>query len=1331
MGGGGGKGGTSTSTVKIPKEVLARYNSVNKRAEDLASRPFQKYTGDFVAGINPQQEAGIAGINAAANAGRGYFDEAGGLIRAGSLSATPGELDINKYLSPYTENVVEATRRGQEQQNRQQSEQLAGNAISRGAFGGDRAGIAQANLSGQQSLANQQTLAQLRQQGYTQALGAAQQQQGLGYQAQAANLARQMQAGQNLAGLGAQAQTSGLQGAQAQIGAGTLQQQTEQADLSAQYNQFLQEQGYPFQIAQFLANIAMGTGALSGSTTTNVQPTSFFSDERLKEDIKPIGKTFDGQPIYSYRMKGDSRTQIGLLAQEVEGRHPEAVGLAKGYKTVDYDKATQGAAHRGHFYRGGLASSAGGGVSYGNAGEGFADGGVPIGGDIYQILAAQKAMFPYQNAGLYGGSQGMGPHGTAMPAVDIGDLTRAFESRQGTPPEQQESGFKQALNTGEQIANTYDRGQKVYEGANRALYGSPASAENKNKPTVGLLGSGGGEGTEPGLARQGIDAFTGLFTGKAHGGLVRPHYDMGGAMPYAQAQGSPLDDVLKDQEKSAPDAPEAAAPSGGGGQSGFQQALGTGAQIASIASLFAGSDRRMKEGIEPIGKTFDGQVIHKYRYKGDPRTQIGLIAQEVERHHPDAVGLARGYKTVNYDTATKDAANRGHFGYGGLAGRHGYGTDGAVRPEALPEWNEEIRRRIMRNEGTDLPNNAGYDARYGYDKYIAPDKPLSQMTLGEVSNYQRDKLIPATRGQIPGVPKTQGTGAVGAYQMTHGFINQYAPEFFGPNYRDETFFTPENQDALAEFVYNKYKNDPKKLAGTWATFSGLDPQGAGRALEVQQGRNTTNPDGSMNVARNTVGAPAAGLDPRGPAVMGEAPPIMAERPAGLAAAGLERPDAEAQKTGLAGAQEKPFGYPLRKRPDWMQRHQEWVLPLASGIGSMLASKSPFLAGAIGEGLVGAAGGYESGQQRLSEMEERAATTEKTFAEMAQNAIREQGGQVYITGYGPDGTLQSIPYWEWVEQDPKARIPLDPRTEQTARQRAEELGRPGGSAIPAALVDPNSPVKITPEIEDLMKARAKRALQMGRAVEDEPDVYTPQESIGLAARNQQPRLLELSALASGLPRGESLFQSGKFNEFRTSLAAYLSDIARAGGLRGVSSEDLADTETINKLIASLRNEATTDAGQTAFRAISEIGQAFPSLAATAGAQAKIMAMLMRVNQREIDKNQLFQQALAVAESTPYGKTVGRKTGTGLNEAFDRAYGPAFYTPEEHNMERMFNEGPVGADGNNIGPNGQPVPPGEQGVTWMQWLRANGKNLSREDRDVIEKEFGKGLLRYYGL
>lgn len=75
-----------------------------------------------------------------------------------------------------------------------------------------------------------------------------------------------------------------------------------------------------------------------------------LSDERAKEDIKPVGELYDGQQVYSYRYKGDPTTQIGLMAQEVEEAAPEAVGeMGGGFKGVRYDLATAlSAAMAGH-----------------------------------------------------------------------------------------------------------------------------------------------------------------------------------------------------------------------------------------------------------------------------------------------------------------------------------------------------------------------------------------------------------------------------------------------------------------------------------------------------------------------------------------------------------------------------------------------------------------------------------------------------------------------------------------------------------------------------------------------------------------------------------------------------------------------------------------------------------------------------------------------------------------------------------------------------------------------------------------------------------------------
>lgn len=67
------------------------------------------------------------------------------------------------------------------------------------------------------------------------------------------------------------------------------------------------------------------------------------SDRRVKDDIREVGATKDGQPIYTYRYKGSPMLQMGLMAQDVEKRDPEAVHEIGGVKMVDYPKALENA----------------------------------------------------------------------------------------------------------------------------------------------------------------------------------------------------------------------------------------------------------------------------------------------------------------------------------------------------------------------------------------------------------------------------------------------------------------------------------------------------------------------------------------------------------------------------------------------------------------------------------------------------------------------------------------------------------------------------------------------------------------------------------------------------------------------------------------------------------------------------------------------------------------------------------------------------------------------------------------------------------------------------
>ena len=102
----------------------------------------------------------------------------------------------------------------------------------------------------------------------------------------------------------------------------------------------------------------------------------------------------------------------------------------------------------------------------------------------------------------------------------------------------------------------------------------------------------------------------------------------------------------------------AGAAGGAAGLAGLASSLGP---LVAIAS-----DKRVKENIQRVGETYDGQNIYRFNYKGDPHTQLGLIAQEVEKTgNADSVYNVNGIKMVDYNGATQDAAQKGKFMNGG------------------------------------------------------------------------------------------------------------------------------------------------------------------------------------------------------------------------------------------------------------------------------------------------------------------------------------------------------------------------------------------------------------------------------------------------------------------------------------------------------------------------------------------------------------------------------------------------------------------------------------------------------------------------------------------
>ncbi|HQU11404.1 MAG TPA: hypothetical protein PLV07_07450 [Acidiphilium sp.] len=351
-----GKGSnTTTTTSGPPPQVLAQYQNVQNQANKVAANPYYFYPGQMVAGMSGDQTQAIGNIantaaamgntantygmyqpygssaagmtSAAANTMGGlsgnlaalanpnntfgqampFTNQAGSLVSSATSPITAS--DINQYMNPYLQQVGQTTAAEMNQNNAIQQQQLLGNAAASGALGGDRVGLAQSALANQQNMAENAALANINNQGFQTALGAAQTTNA--QQLQGASLSNEigqavqnealsslqapfgaastmagtyLGAGNQMNNIGAsnQAASTGalgtaLSGANAQYAAGSAQQQQQQNEINAALGQWQGSVQYPFQNTGWLAGIQSGMGSLMGgqSSTTAPAPSTF------------------------------------------------------------------------------------------------------------------------------------------------------------------------------------------------------------------------------------------------------------------------------------------------------------------------------------------------------------------------------------------------------------------------------------------------------------------------------------------------------------------------------------------------------------------------------------------------------------------------------------------------------------------------------------------------------------------------------------------------------------------------------------------------------------------------------------------------------------------------------------------------------------------------------------------------------------------------------------------------------------------------------------------------------------------------------------------------
>lgn len=258
-----------------------------------------------VAALSPgQQQAinlGYQGVGAYApmlqaaegtlGAGAGALEQGIGTALSGAplLMGTTGAYDPQSYqqfMDPYMESVIQQTQADIARQGDIQQQSLASQAVSAGAFGGSRQGIAEQELNRNIMEQQARTGAQMRSAGYQQAQQQAQNafQNQMARQQSAAQLFGQLgqgigalgssmaKTGLSQAALGEMAQTGQQKDINALMSLGGLEQQQAQAGFEAARATELERQYEPYQRLSFMSDIFRGVPSTSSTLTSQTAP---------------------------------------------------------------------------------------------------------------------------------------------------------------------------------------------------------------------------------------------------------------------------------------------------------------------------------------------------------------------------------------------------------------------------------------------------------------------------------------------------------------------------------------------------------------------------------------------------------------------------------------------------------------------------------------------------------------------------------------------------------------------------------------------------------------------------------------------------------------------------------------------------------------------------------------------------------------------------------------------------------------------------------------------------------------------------------------------------
>jgi hypothetical protein len=257
---------TQVQQATIPAELRPFITDILEESQAVKDRRMEEgyvpFEGPRIAEFTPDQQEAFTGVRSLVGTGQQYFDPAARLTAASALAPTRTE-EVQQYMSPYIQNVVDIETREAQRKSDVAKQQLASQAVDSGGYGSSREAILQAEL--QRNL--QQQLGDIQAKGTAAAYEDAQRRM-------AEQRGRELSAGSQFANLGVTAPSQTMKELQGLEAVGAQQQGQQQKALNIAQQEYEIARTFPERTLQDYSSIIRGFSAPIPASTVSTQQTT-------------------------------------------------------------------------------------------------------------------------------------------------------------------------------------------------------------------------------------------------------------------------------------------------------------------------------------------------------------------------------------------------------------------------------------------------------------------------------------------------------------------------------------------------------------------------------------------------------------------------------------------------------------------------------------------------------------------------------------------------------------------------------------------------------------------------------------------------------------------------------------------------------------------------------------------------------------------------------------------------------------------------------------------------------------------------------------------------